>query len=197
MKTPIKLNSDLPIIPLKSKSRALKLGLRSTLKLSLRQIMSRNKLVISAGGILYRKTNGHLEIALVKSAKDKNWCLPKGKADIQDESLLKTAIRETQEETGCVAEPVECAGEYSYRIDGATKMVFMWHMNLITEKAKPVEPDILELRWLSPLEAIAVLDRKRERQFLTQTLIKESADSGNSIKLQLMCPAYLEENTQD
>ena len=195
MKTPIKLNSVLPIIPLKTISWALKLGLRSKLKFFLRQIMSRNKLIISAGGILYRKTNGHLEIALVKSAKDKNWCLPKGKADSGDESLLDTAIREVEEETGCLVESTEYAGDFSYRVLGATKMVFMWQMNLISENSRPVEPDILEVRWLNPLDAIAILDRGRERRFLSRILTKENSNLGSSIKLRLIRPASLEQES--
>ncbi|HEX2897346.1 MAG TPA: NUDIX domain-containing protein, partial [candidate division Zixibacteria bacterium] len=145
--------------------------------------------------ILYRTKDDNLEIAVVKSAKDKNWCLPKGKADVQDDSLLKTAVRETEEETGCVAEPVEYAGDFSYQIDGATKMVFMWHMNLISENVKPIEPDILELRWLSPPDAVAVLDRKRERRFLSRIFMKEDSTFGYSIKLRLMRSARLEAGT--
>lgn len=194
--TPFKSNADRPIITVNKRISALKINWRSNLRFFSRQIMSRNKLIISAGGILYRKTNGQVEIALVKSAKDRNWCLPKGKADIQDESLLQTALRETQEETGCTAEPLEYAGDFSYRIDGATKMVFIWHMNLITENVRPIESDILALRWLSPIDAIALLDRKRERRFLSRTLLKENLSTGNSVKLRLIRPTHLKNKSQ-
>jgi len=195
MKTPIKLNSDLPIIPLKSKSRTLKPSLRSLLNYFARIIMSRNKLIVSAGGILYRKKDDGQEIAVVKSAKDKNWCLPKGKADSGDESLLDTAIREVEEETGCLAEAVEYAGDFSYRVLGATKMVFMWHMNLISENSRPVEPDILDVRWLNLLDAIAILDRGRERRFLSRKLTKENSNLESSVKLRLIRPASLEQES--
>ena len=60
----------------------------------------------SAGLILYRRTQGHLEVLLVHpggpfwAKKDKGaWCIPKGEY-LEDEAPLTAAIREFQEETG-------------------------------------------------------------------------------------------------
>ncbi len=52
----------------------------------------------SAGGIVYRKTNGNYQIALIKDAFD-YWTFPKGHVEA-GENLEQTALREIKEEIG-------------------------------------------------------------------------------------------------
>jgi len=53
---------------------------------------------VSAGGIIFRRANGRVEIFFVKNAFGK-WTFPKGKQQL-GESLVQTAVREIKEETG-------------------------------------------------------------------------------------------------
>src|SRR5437016_5410155 len=61
---------------------------------------------VSAGVLLYRKANSHLEVLLVhpggpfwKNKDDGAWTIPKGETN-NGEELLSAAIREFHEETG-------------------------------------------------------------------------------------------------
>jgi 8-oxo-dGTP pyrophosphatase MutT (NUDIX family) len=53
---------------------------------------------ISAGGIIYRRRAGRIEIFFIKDPFGR-WTFPKGKQEL-GETLAQTAVREIQEETG-------------------------------------------------------------------------------------------------
>lgn len=68
---------------------------------------------VSAGGVIYRKKDSSVEIALIAVKGGNVWCLPKGIVD-KGESLETTAVREVFEETGLKGIIVEKLGEISY-----------------------------------------------------------------------------------
>ncbi len=68
---------------------------------------------VSSGGIIFRKNNSTIEIALIAVKGGKVWCLPKGIVD-KGESPEMTALREVAEETGLKGRIVEKLGEISY-----------------------------------------------------------------------------------
>ncbi|MEW6162035.1 MAG: NUDIX hydrolase [Nitrospirota bacterium] len=68
---------------------------------------------VSSGGVIFRKNNASIEIALVAVKGGKVWCLPKGLID-KGESPEKAAIREVAEETGLKGRIVEKLGEITY-----------------------------------------------------------------------------------
>ena len=71
----------------------------------------------TAGTLLYRRTNGILEVLLVHPSGNYNkkspWSIPKGLPD-EAESMEQAARRETLEETGVVAGPLEVLGYVDY-----------------------------------------------------------------------------------
>ena len=58
--------------------------------------------LVSAGGVVYRAVDGHLEVVLCGRESPPLWALPKGSPDV-GETLDQTALREVQEETGLEA----------------------------------------------------------------------------------------------
>lgn len=68
---------------------------------------------VSSGGIIFRKNNSTIEIALIAVKGGKVWCLPKGIVD-KGESPEMTAVREVAEETGLKGRIVEKLGEIFY-----------------------------------------------------------------------------------
>ena len=53
----------------------------------------------SAGGVVYRRVNSHVEVALCGRNHPPTWNLPKGTPD-EGETAEQTALREVREETG-------------------------------------------------------------------------------------------------
>lgn len=68
---------------------------------------------VSAGGVIYRRRNGQLEIALVGKISPRRWGLPKGGPQ-KGESLEQAAVREVSEETGLQARLIAPLGEIDY-----------------------------------------------------------------------------------
>jgi 8-oxo-dGTP pyrophosphatase MutT (NUDIX family) len=68
---------------------------------------------VSAGGIVYRRTNGGIEIVLCGRMPRGIWGLPKG-TPIPGETLEQTAEREVREETGLEVKIDRKVGEIEY-----------------------------------------------------------------------------------
>jgi 8-oxo-dGTP diphosphatase len=68
---------------------------------------------ISSGGVIFRKNDASIEIALVAVKDGKVWCLPKGIVD-KGEKPDETAVREVSEETGLKGRIIEKLGEINY-----------------------------------------------------------------------------------
>jgi len=68
---------------------------------------------ISSGGVIFRKNDASIEIALVAVKDGKVWCLPKGIVD-KGEKPDETAMREVSEETGLKGRIIEKLGEINY-----------------------------------------------------------------------------------
>jgi 8-oxo-dGTP pyrophosphatase MutT (NUDIX family) len=73
----------------------------------------RTERAVSAGGVVYRKGEDGLEVALCGRDADGVWGLPKG-APNSGESLEETAIREVSEETGLQVKLVDKIGIVEY-----------------------------------------------------------------------------------
>lgn len=68
---------------------------------------------VSAGGVVYRETEGVVEIVLCGRYADGVWGLPKG-TPREGEDIEETALREVNEETGLEVAIVERIGEIHY-----------------------------------------------------------------------------------
>jgi 8-oxo-dGTP pyrophosphatase MutT (NUDIX family) len=71
------------------------------------------KTQVSSGGVLFRRHDNTIEVAMVSVKGGTVWCLPKGIID-SGENPEVTAIREVEEETGLKGKIVEKIGKISY-----------------------------------------------------------------------------------
>jgi 8-oxo-dGTP diphosphatase len=71
------------------------------------------KTQVSSGGVIFRKQNNRIEVALVSVKGGNVWCLPKGLID-KGEVPEKTALREVKEEAGLKGKIVKKLGEITY-----------------------------------------------------------------------------------
>jgi 8-oxo-dGTP diphosphatase len=68
---------------------------------------------VSSGGVIFKRRDDIVEIALVAVKGGNVWCLPKGLID-KGEAPEKTALREVAEETGLKGRIIEKLGEITY-----------------------------------------------------------------------------------
>jgi len=68
---------------------------------------------VSAGGVIFKKNDSSIEIALIAVKGGDVWCLPKGTID-KGESPEMAAVREVSEETGLQGRIIEKLGEINY-----------------------------------------------------------------------------------
>jgi 8-oxo-(d)GTP phosphatase len=108
----------------------------------------------AAGAVLWRRSAGGLEIALIHRPRYDDWSFPKGKSK-SGEHVLETAVREVTEETGLrpvLGRPLPTA---HYQSDGRRKRVDYWAARPAPAGngaglASPFQPndEVDDLRWL-------------------------------------------------
>jgi 8-oxo-dGTP pyrophosphatase MutT (NUDIX family)/phosphohistidine phosphatase SixA len=126
------------------------------------------RVVVAAGGVLWRGDPAEPEVALVHRPAYDDWSLPKGKAKL-GEHVLTAAVREVIEETGhrprlgpfvtTVRYPVTSGGRR------ADKTVAYWAMHSVGGTFRP-NREVDELRWLPLGAAMAEVTVPRDRSVL-------------------------------
>jgi 8-oxo-dGTP pyrophosphatase MutT (NUDIX family) len=129
----------------------------------------------SAGGIVWRRRDGAIEIVMVRPAAKDAWTLPKGQPNA-GESAIETAARETREETGLEVTPGERVGDISY--------VFSWretpgkplvrifkrvHYYLMQPRGGDLnahDHEVDEARWVAIDEAQKIASYKSDREII-------------------------------
>jgi 8-oxo-dGTP pyrophosphatase MutT (NUDIX family) len=146
----------------------------------------REKREVSAGGIVYRRNQNIVEVALIRSGR--RWGLPKGHLE-PGESIQEAACREVAEETGLQGEVVDKLGEITYRFmnkwtEGKPVRVFKRvHFYLIRWSKGEVEGhdyEVDEARWVPLGEAFAMLSYATEKKMMQRAQAFIAAEAGES-----------------
>lgn len=126
---------------------------------------------ISSGGVIFRKDNGAVDVALVLVKGKKTWCLPKGLIN-KDEEEADAALREVREETGLNGEIVKKIGQISYWFDlkdemvKVNKTVHFYLIRFINGNTEDHDDEVDEARWFPMDEALATLSFRSEREIM-------------------------------
>ncbi len=113
-----------------------------------------------------RERNGATEVLVVHRPRYDDWSLPKGKVD-GDETDEQAAIREVEEETAVVAEPVSELATIRYTDHrGRPKEVRYWHMRVVHEGEFAPFDEVDEVRWLPLGQAATLLTYHHDRALL-------------------------------
>jgi 8-oxo-dGTP pyrophosphatase MutT (NUDIX family) len=128
------------------------------------------KTQVSAGGVVFRRSEGRTEVALISVGEQNRWQLPKGLVDA-GESAEDAALREAREETGLDAElvaPIEKIEYWYFSTERGARVRFhkFVHFYLLRFTAGDVrdhDHEVNEARWIEIGEAIGMLAFKGER----------------------------------
>jgi 8-oxo-dGTP diphosphatase len=121
--------------------------------------------VFAAGGVVWRRGEAGVEVALVHRPRYDDWSLPKGKLD-EGESFEDAARREVEEETGMRCELGAFLDEVSYRDHkDREKLVRYWAMEAGAGDFAPHD-EVDELRWVPIEDAPPMLTYDFDRQLV-------------------------------
>lgn len=137
---------------------------------------------VSAGGIVYRRRDGTVEVLLCGRHEDGVWGLPKG-APNPGESLPQAAMREVTEETGVQVAIEKELGviHYWYRIPGAlvSKEVYHYLMAPTGGDTSQHDAEYDEVVWLPAEEACKTLSYPNEVEMVRQAVASlQGRDNG-------------------
>ncbi len=132
---------------------------------------------VSAGGIVYRKSDSGLEVCLISTRGGTRWQLPKGRQE-DGESLGQTAVREVAEETGLEATlgpPLDTLELwYTWTENGEPvrhhKLVHLFLLTYVSGDTSNHDGEVDDAAWCIPAEALARLTFPSERRVLKRAL---------------------------
>jgi 8-oxo-dGTP pyrophosphatase MutT (NUDIX family) len=137
------------------------------------KVMTRRE--VSAGGLIWRRRAGGVEVVLVRPAGKQTWVLPKGHLE-PGEGAIEAAAREATEESGLEVVAGEPLGEVSYvyswrdrPADTAVrifKRVHFYLMQCTGGDPSNHDGEIDEVAWLGIDDAIDRASHKSERDLI-------------------------------
>jgi len=128
----------------------------------------------SAGGIVFRKLDDHIDVALIARASPRRriiWALPKGWVE-PGETIPDAALREIREETGLTGRLVEPLGQIEYSFyspeDSARiqKTVHFFLVEFLSGDTADHDHEVDEARWWPLDAALAQMAYQSERQVM-------------------------------
>lgn len=140
----------------------------------------REDVQISAGGVVFRRHGGSVQVCLIAKRGGRVWALPKGRRDA-DETSEQTARREVLEETGHLADVLDMIDEIRYVFywkDNDTlyrKAVSFFLMPLVEENARERDQEADAVAWLDLAEAYRRITYLNEKEIIrkAEQLIEE------------------------
>ena len=120
--------------------------------------------VKASGGVVWRRGDRGIEVALVHRPRYDDWSFPKGKLD-PGESWEDAALREVEEEIGLRCRLGHELPSTAYRDNkGRPKTVRYWAMEPVAGNgAFAPNAEIDEIRWLPVPEAVKLLTYDHDR----------------------------------
>ena len=135
--------------------------------------MIKNERQLSSGGVIFRRTDKRVEVALISVKGGMVWCLPKGLVE-EGENIARTAHREVKEETGLDGKIIKKIDHieyfYSHKEKEETiryfKIVYFFLMEYTGGDVSEHDKEVDDCRWFSINEAIKKIEYEDERKIL-------------------------------
>lgn len=151
---------------------------------------------VSAGGVIYRRNSGKIEIALIHVRN--RWGLPKGHVE-EGESIDETALREVKEETGLEGKVIKKLGDIRYSYRDKTKegeplriykQVYFYLLRYTKGDVQAHDHEVDETRWFQIEDAMKNLKFATERTMVHRAWNTLTAEKGQA------APAALKRDSQ-
>jgi 8-oxo-dGTP diphosphatase len=139
------------------------------------ELPSSAEVVQAAGGLVVRRDQGALEIAVVHRPVHQDWSFPKGKLE-EGETFELAALREVEEETGLTCRLLRFIGHTDY-VDrkGRPKAVAYWVMAAQSGSFAPND-EVDEMRWVSLDTASRLLSYPRDRELVAVLMAADQVE---------------------
>lgn len=135
------------------------------------------KTEISAGGIVYKRTNNGLLWLVIQNSGHKGWGFPKGLVGdkVRNESMETAALREVREEGGVEAKivnPSPISTQYIYRFQDylIKKTVHYFRMEYISGNIKDHDQEVGDIKFLPQNEVKNILTYKADKEAFEKAL---------------------------
>jgi len=132
------------------------------------------KTAVSAGGIVFKKSDSDTLIAVASTKGGKAYNFPKGLVE-KDEPTKEAALREVKEEANLTARIVAKISviDYWFYQDGVRyhKYVHFFLMEHFSGEPKPLDKELDSIEWMSINEARNKLSYKGEKQMLEKAIL--------------------------
>ena len=125
--------------------------------------------ILAAGGVLYRHAAEGEEVLVIHRKRYGDWTLPKGKLK-DGEQFIAAALREVEEETGCVARIDKYLGAIGYEVNNIPKAVLFWRMSLVKQREIEDREEVAEAVWMPVTAAVQRLSYADERALVIRTI---------------------------
>jgi len=126
-----------------------------------------HRVVQAAGGLVWRPGKGGPHIALVHRPRYDDWSFPKGKREA-GEHLLRTAVREVREETGCEVVLGRPVGRSVYPVAAGIKRVSYWAARFAESPGFAPNDEVDDVRWVPSDAAHEHLTYERDIEVLSE-----------------------------
>lgn len=140
---------------------------------------------VSAGGVVYRLTSTGIEVLLCGQLTPPTWGLPKGTPN-PEETLIETARREVEEETGLKVEVLPKIGSIRYWFvkDGIRyhKSVHFFLMRPVGGSIEQHDVEFDVVRWFPLKEALRTLTYQNDVQMVQQAAKMILADTEHGLE---------------
>lgn len=130
--------------------------------------------ITAAGAVVLRGTDEAREVLVVRRSKYKDWSLPKGKPET-DEDLPATAVREVHEETGVRIRLGMPLGKTNYTVGKRRKQVSWWLGIVEHERRRRPDKEVEKAVWMPVDKALKKLSYADEAAILKTALDISSA----------------------
>ena len=135
----------------------------------------RTEHLVSAGGVVYRAVDGHLEVVLCGRKSPPLWALPKGGPNV-GETLDQTALREVQEETGlevAIQTPLGSIQYWFFRSQDGVRCYKTVHFYLMVPTGGDLhlhDPEFDFVRWVPEPEIFKAMTHASEAAIVKKAL---------------------------